>query len=216
MYKAYAGIGSRETPKEILGVMSALAEELAQQGWTLRSGHADGADLAFELGAIKANGPKEIYLPWRKFNNSPTFYDPEYIDQPSCVALAIASDFHPAWESCTSAAKMLHARNVHQILGEELDCLASMVICWTKDGKLVGGTSQALRIATHYGIPIFNLGSSDVTTDDILNFAASIQESQKLCGNRDKRTFARCVSPANHAGQHAGWHEYTNGITRWE
>jgi hypothetical protein len=36
-------------------------------------------------------------------------------------------------------------------------------LCWTPDGSLdgqgrrVGGTGQALRIAHHHGIPVFNL-----------------------------------------------------------
>lgn len=48
-------------------------------------------------------------------------------------------------------------RNVCQILGADLHTPVQMVICWTKGGKLVGGTAQALRIARANNIPIFNL-----------------------------------------------------------
>lgn len=63
---AYAGVGSRETPHEILALMTDVAKILGQHGWTLRSGGARGADTAFEDGA--KGFKREIYLPWRGFN----------------------------------------------------------------------------------------------------------------------------------------------------
>jgi len=47
---AYAGIGSRRTPATCLGFMERMAARLAGQGYTLRSGPADGAHSAFEPG----------------------------------------------------------------------------------------------------------------------------------------------------------------------
>lgn len=47
----YTGVGSRETPREVLGQMTEVADELAGLDWTLRSGNAVGADMAFERGA---------------------------------------------------------------------------------------------------------------------------------------------------------------------
>jgi predicted Rossmann fold nucleotide-binding protein DprA/Smf involved in DNA uptake len=44
MTKYYAGIGSRETPKDICDIMTQLAIKLANNGWVLRSGGAKGAD----------------------------------------------------------------------------------------------------------------------------------------------------------------------------
>jgi hypothetical protein len=41
--KYYAGIGSRETPKDILDLISKIAIKLESLGYTLRSGGADGA-----------------------------------------------------------------------------------------------------------------------------------------------------------------------------
>ena len=46
----YAGIGSRETPGLMLGAFARIGEFLAKKGYTLRSGGADGADTAFEVG----------------------------------------------------------------------------------------------------------------------------------------------------------------------
>lgn len=35
-------------------------------------------------------------------------------------------------------------------------------MCWTPEGKITGGTGQALRIAKHYEIPILNFGSNSL------------------------------------------------------
>lgn len=51
--KAYAGIGSRETPLQILSLMEQIAMSLSKVGFTLRSGYADGA-LTQKLEAYKA------------------------------------------------------------------------------------------------------------------------------------------------------------------
>ena len=48
--KFYAGIGSRETPVNILYMMKKLARALGKSDWTLRSGGAKGADSAFYSG----------------------------------------------------------------------------------------------------------------------------------------------------------------------
>jgi predicted Rossmann fold nucleotide-binding protein DprA/Smf involved in DNA uptake len=57
----YAGIGARETPDDVLHLMYLLGRKLATDGYVLRSGHADGADLAFEKGCDSVNGRKEIF-----------------------------------------------------------------------------------------------------------------------------------------------------------
>jgi hypothetical protein len=147
--KAYAGIGSRETPIEVCKVFMQVAKALSDKGYTLRSGHADGADMAFERGATK----KQIFVPWEGFNGSDSRF--------FCIsegAKKIASKYHPAWSRCSQAAQKLHARNVFQILGEKLDSPVEFVLCWTLGGSGKGGTGQAIRIATDYCIPIIDFG----------------------------------------------------------
>lgn len=150
--KVYAGIGSRKTPRNILSLMTKSARRLDELGWTLRSGGALGADLAFEMGA----GRKEIYLPWRNFNKNPSPL--HRIDE---LAYAVARRYHPAWDRCTPAARKFHARNCYQILGRDLATPADFVLCWTPDGKVTGGTGQALRIAADYNVPVINMFNSD-------------------------------------------------------
>ena len=50
MNSTYAGIGSRKTPEDIITLMHRLGVRLAELGFTLHSGAANGADTAFEIG----------------------------------------------------------------------------------------------------------------------------------------------------------------------
>ena len=49
------------------------------------------------------------------------------------------------------------SRNSYQVLGDSLDNPSSFLVCWTSDGKMSGGTAQAMRIATDFRVPIYNL-----------------------------------------------------------
>jgi hypothetical protein len=151
--KTYAGIGSRRTPDDVQSLMTAIATRLAQDDWVLRSGHADGADRAFEIGA---GSKAEIYLPWTYFNQHVPIQGRRFAT-PTIEALDLAQHYHPAWHLCGSKARLLHARNMHQILGIQLTDPVKFVICWTPDGLDSGGTGQALRLARSRNIPIFNL-----------------------------------------------------------
>jgi hypothetical protein len=165
---AYTGVGSRETPTEILEMMEYVAYRLGFMGWTLRSGCAPGADSAFENGANEACksrpdfSPKpELYLPWPDFEGRTE--DQVARTHPQKEAFAIAAEHHPAWHGLKQGAKALHARNVHQVLGPDVTApdFSKYIICWTPDGKGGGGTGQAIRIAQHHGIPVFDLARDD-------------------------------------------------------
>jgi hypothetical protein len=164
MARYYAGIGSRKAPRVVLERMRMDAYFLAMVYFTLRSGHADGSDKAFESGCDRNLGNKEIYLPWKGFNGSDS---PLY--RPTPDAFALAERFHPHYAMLSDAAKKLMARNGHQVLGLDLNTPAEFVVCWTPDGcstrasrtEETGGTGQAIAIADAWGIPVYNLGSAD-------------------------------------------------------
>lgn len=162
--KYYAGIGSRETPKDVLAFMTQIAKMLYSEGYTLRSGGADGADSAFEQGA---GNNKQIFLPWKNFNKnaSPYFYI-------SDEAIQMASKFHPFYHNLKQGGQKLHARNCYQILGEDLKTPSEFVICWTPNGLETGGTSQAIRIAKAYKIKIYNLGKEE----DLKHWTEKVKE----------------------------------------
>jgi hypothetical protein len=150
MFK-YTGIGARNTPPDVLDDMQRIASNLELTGFTLRSGGAAGADSAFENG-VEFDEHMEIYLPWYQFNHNKS--DLHIITED---ALAMAEEHHPAWHRCSPAAKKFHARNCYQILGATLDYPSDFVLCWTPNGQIEGGTGQALRIAQHHAVPVFNM-----------------------------------------------------------
>lgn len=158
----YTGIGSRETPANALAAMKNAAAHLASEGLVLRSGAADGADMAFEEGCDANNGGKEIYIPWNGFNGRTA--GPSVHAGVTDIALGVASQFHPNWDACTKGAKQLHGRNVYQVLGLGLNAPSTMVLCWTPGAKGGGGTGQAIRIARHHNVPVFDFAHPDILT----------------------------------------------------
>lgn len=113
--------------------MKQIARHLALNGVTLRSGAAEGADQAFEIGCDSVNGPKEIFLPWKGFSDSTSslvVYDQrafDYVDQ-----------FHPGAHNLSQGARKLQARNSHQVLGWNLETPADFIVCYTPKGKRSG------------------------------------------------------------------------------
>lgn len=161
MAKFYAGIGSRETPLVYQNAMTQIAMRLQEKGYTLRSGAADGADAAFERGAGE---DKEIYLPWKGFNDHPSD-----LHKISFDALILAQRYHKGWAKLSHGAHNLMARNCYQVLGYDLKTPSDFVVCWTADGcekssersSKTGGTGQAIDIADSNGLPVFNLQRKD-------------------------------------------------------
>jgi hypothetical protein len=167
----YAGIGSRKTPDDVLILMEQLGNKLREDGMILRSGHAPGADQAFERGA---GGVAQIFLPWSTFEQDVAFSasrDPESSmvvyptihNEPDSEAFSYAASVHSTWNMLKHGAKKLHARNIHQILGPDLarPTPVEFVLCWTPDAQWVGGTATALTLASRRGIPIYNLADED-------------------------------------------------------
>lgn len=142
----YAGVGSCDTPIEICQMMTEIARNLRAKGFHLRSGGAPRADDAFAEGA--GAGARSIYVPWLGFNGLP---NTDVILAPALPkwsdALIIAEEAHPAWEKCSQGARKLLARNVFQILGDDLFDPVEFVIGWTRNAKGRGGTGQTYRIA---------------------------------------------------------------------
>jgi len=171
--KSFAGIGSRETPPEIIEQMETIAELCCKLGYTLNSGGADGADSAFERVYDRLGGPMNIFLPWPGFNGNPSKYS-----RPKPDAFTIASTVHPAWEFMKKdSVRNLIARNMHQVLGWSLNDPVDFVVCWTVDGAetaerysiRTGGTGAAICIAAKTGIPVFNLCNDD-RFDQLVDF----------------------------------------------
>ena len=163
MSKNYAGIGSRQTPKEILELMEKIGYKLAHMGWTLQTGACKGADQSFAHGALKSKIDLCVLLclPWDSYERHWVDYAgslgaiKKVLDNTDKEAFEAVDKYHPVPEKLSQGARRLHARN-HLIMDD-----VKFVICWTPDGKITGGTGQALREAIDRGIPIRNLGDPD-------------------------------------------------------
>lgn len=162
----YTGIGSHDTPQEILEIMQDLAFQLGKRKYILRSGASPGADLAFERGALKADADCEIYLPWENFmkREGNIYIATEKLDN-YYKAKEIAKRHHYDFEGLSKKSEKLIIRDTYQVLGKKLNTPSEFIICWTPDGCITdrdrtektGGTGQAISIASRLKIPIFNL-----------------------------------------------------------
>lgn len=169
----YTGIGSRKTPSPILNIMTEIGMEFASLGHVLRSGGADGADKAFEEGCNFYDGNMEIYLPVQE--------RPSQITE-SALKLAeevwLTREVDQPWINLHPYTKLIMARNCLQVLGRDLNTPTDLIICWTTEAKIVGGTGQALALAkminedlTDRAIPVLNLANDEDrnTIKDILH-----------------------------------------------
>jgi hypothetical protein len=174
----YAGIGSRQTPQEVLAQMTEVAKELEAKGYTLRSGAAEGADAAFESG-VKSK--KEIF---------------KGFDPTGEREIEIAHEIHPNLKGAMEAAKRraeakgkngersawavqnLMARNTNQVFGENLDTPVDFVLFYAeevpKSIRPKGGTGQAVEMARRKGIPTINMANPTWRTQ--LNSVLSKEE----------------------------------------
>jgi hypothetical protein len=178
--KVYTGIGSPNTPADVLVLMERTARALSASGWTLRTRDQRGADKAFLNGchAGQLDHPRvEIYFPDpHGAHLQPT------LERPTPAAFEIAMRYHSRWASIDRTSQARHARSVHEVLG--CDCrredAARMIVCWTPDGSLdgqsraAGWTGMALRVAAGEppGCEVFNLARQE-HRDRIERFARS-------------------------------------------
>lgn len=160
----YAGIGSRETPQDVLDVMTKAATYLESLGYTLRSGGAEGADTAFEKG-VKSK--KQIFKGFDKTGDTEKKIAHEIhpnlqgaMEGSKKRAIAKGKD----GERSAKAVENLMARNTNQIFGEKLDTPVDFVLAydpsgWTGKGPrpVKGGTLQAIDMAARKGIPVINM-----------------------------------------------------------
>lgn len=166
----YAGIGSRETPLEILDLMFRIANYLERHNYLLRSGGADGADRAF-YSAIEDKSHAEIFVPWEGYNG---FHDICPVEEKHYAA---ARTVHPIFDKLKQGAQKLHARNSQIILGANIDDPVDFVVCWTKGGEetraqvssKTGGTGVGISLASEEDIPVFNLANHDAI-DRLIHF----------------------------------------------
>jgi len=177
MLKVIAGIGSRQTTEHILKEMTIIGEWCRRNKIYIRSGHAPGADQAFERGAMEYC---IAYLPWPTFEEKQHGLGGRYKTPDDWTQLmAHASQFHLAWDKLSPVVRKLMARNSAQVLGLKLNLPVDIVICYTTDGGPSGGTGQAIRIANANKIPIWNMHNPVYDSADKVILALCAVHSQE-------------------------------------
>lgn len=175
----YAGIGSRETPAEVQTQMERVAGILAERGYTLRSGGAEGADQAFERGAAKKEifqgmiptGEREKRIAHEIHPDLKAAMEASKSRKVKAKleAGATLSEAEKSGERSAWAVENLMARNTNQVFGKNLDTPVDFVLAWTRNGEesfaqrtaSTGGTGQAIELASRKGIPVINLANPD-------------------------------------------------------
>ena len=146
----YAGIGSRETPKDVLELMTKAATRLEGKGYKLQTGatfkgREEGADKAFSDGTKN----KELFPPEMATEQTKT----------------IAKEVHPAPQYLKGGGLQLMARNTFQVFGAKLDTAVDFVLFYAEETKdpmrPKGGTGQAVEMARRKGIPTINMANKD-------------------------------------------------------
>jgi nucleoside-triphosphatase THEP1 len=168
------GVGSRKTPKEVLDIIHNIPSLHTDKNCVLRSGRADGADAAFEYGALVHDVTTVSYLPHDGFNghrqgdinegaahhqvNIDATQLPNY-NQAKEILKSILDSNH--FSRLNDFALKAHIRNVYQVLGDDLNTPSEVLYCWTPNGAEVGGTATAIKLAKRYNVPVLNLGNQE-------------------------------------------------------
>lgn len=150
-----------------------VCKRFAELGVTMHSGGALGADYVAEeayFSAIQEGtaNPNQvvIYTPWEGFQaNRGTNNCLSSLHKVATVTeahLTIVREIHPNFNALTNPMKLLHGRNCNQILGDNFRSPVDLVICWTNDGTIKGGTATAIRLAQKHNIKVINLGGGDI------------------------------------------------------
>lgn len=157
----WTGVGSRETPLEHSSFMSKISEYFEDKGLVLRSGKARGADTFFENGAVE----KEVYVPVDDLKNSAhdiSLQDLHLKFHNVDEAISITKEIVRHWDRLDPYIKILHTRNVYQVLGKDLKTPSLFLICYAeidpeRSGRVRGGTNTAVQVARKANIPVFNI-----------------------------------------------------------
>jgi hypothetical protein len=168
----YAGIGSRQTPQEVLDKMTEVAKYLDNLGYTLQTGFTfknketnldeEGADKAFSDGSKNKIlfGPYGIRKTVKGIVSADTYN--EAVTEKSS---AIVKEVHPAPDRLSPGAIKLMARNTNQIFGKDLSSTVDFVLFYAKETsnplRPAGGTGQAVEMARRKGIPTINMADTN-------------------------------------------------------
>lgn len=181
MTKFATCIGSRRVPTEVKDQFYNYCIDVFNLGFGLRSGGAPGCDhlaeVCYETKNETADKPREmeIFLPWKGFNGNKREFQPIPPE-----AFVLAEKFHSKWYLLNYPVKCLMARNIQQVLGKDLLSPSEFIICWNDGGFTHGGTSQAMRCARAFNIPVYNIydEKSRMSLNNMLEFLHLMEDPE--------------------------------------
>lgn len=146
-------IGTREPLFEYHDLMVRIGKAFSDKGYIARSGGAIGSDSLFlkeydpSLTIVYRNDDREGCINVKNHNN---YYEFELL----------ASRVNTHWEFMPVNHKELHARNIPQIMGLNLNTYSDLVIFCANEnyrGQVSGGTATAVKTARRLNIPTINI-----------------------------------------------------------
>lgn len=168
MTKMIACIGSRGLkPSEILECEE-IGRAIAERGWELHTGNAQGADQAFARGANEAD-PKlvHLHLPWFKYERDAIVPGNVVVSvedlEPEELAFytECARRNHPAWHHLSQGVRKLMIRNGMIIDPKDCALPVDVTIAWPSDKRGGGGTGQGMRMSDEQKIRLIDLTQTD-------------------------------------------------------
>lgn len=172
--KYYTGIGSRDISPDTYQLLVDIGERMAEKGYVLRSGGAQGADQAFQEGACKVDPDKtEIWLPDSTFENK-RLQDAKFLGSNYTVPDNSTREAAEEWlidsgvvkniRSKNLKSRKLLCRNVYQVVGGTCPILmprkwlSSVVIYATNEEEIYKkGTRVGVWTGRHFGVPTYNV-----------------------------------------------------------
>ena len=148
---------------------------MAELGYTLRSGAAEGSDTAFQEGVCKVD-PKltQIWLPKPNFNKKKVQHkypkcnyhniNEDMIDYAGNRYLSLC--IIPYWDNLEEDIKRFHGRNYYQVFGvqsvvkgfpSDPDTRVCIYAAPEKNGVVEGGTRSAVYLSRYLGVPTYNV-----------------------------------------------------------
>lgn len=149
--RIYTGIGARNPRDSVKDIIKNIASFLAKKNYILYSGGAPGCQTVFEKGCDEYRGMKNIFLPWKGYNNSSS----PLVSWGRKITPLISPLSDTILENMSPEIKYIHLRNIQLLFGYNLDKPSKFVICWFP--YVSYDYSMLIHYAEYFDIPVFNI-----------------------------------------------------------
>jgi ribonuclease HI len=170
----------------------------------VRTGAADFADKRAAELCLRMGGQVELVLPWSSYETDWVQHLQQrypgkiqvrtYNEQTDHLWTSSVHKLHPQAQRLTRGPLALHARNFGIIMGDD-DPVRFVVAL--QGAVEDGGTGQGVRIANHFGITLFNLGTAQgrakYPREQGMEAVAKLVEGYEVPRNDNGKPIPRCT-----------------------